>query len=50
LIEIKYWQSRPLDEVYPILHIDELRPRTKRHGVVTTRVDYLAIGPGQERR
>jgi putative transposase len=25
--EIKAWQSRPLDEVYPILYIDAADPR-----------------------
>jgi putative transposase len=42
--EIKAWQSRPLDEVYPILYIDGLRLRIKDNGVVTTKVAYLAIG------
>jgi putative transposase len=42
--EIKAWQSRPLEEVYPILYIDGLRLRIKDNGVVTTKVAYLAIG------
>ncbi len=42
--EIKLWQSRPLDEVYPILYIDGIRVRIKDNGVVTTKVAYLAIG------
>jgi putative transposase len=42
--EIKAWQARPLDEVYPILYIDGLRLRIKDNGVVTTKVAYLAIG------
>jgi putative transposase len=42
--EIKAWQSKPLDEVYPILYIDGLRIRVKDNGVVTTKVAYLAIG------
>src|SRR3954470_16838980 len=42
--EIKAWQSRPLDEVYPILYIDGIRIRVKDNGVVTTKVAYLAIG------
>jgi putative transposase len=41
--EIKAWQARPLDEVYPILYIDGLRLRIKDNGVVTTKVAYLAI-------
>lgn len=42
--EIKARQSRPLDEVYPILYIDCIRLRIKDNGVVTTKVGYLAIG------
>jgi putative transposase len=42
--EIKLWQSRPLDEVYPIVYVDGLRLRVKDNGVVTTKVAYLAIG------
>ena len=42
--EIKAWQARPLDEVYPILYVDGLRLRIKDNGVVTTKVAYLAIG------
>ena len=42
--EIKAWQSRPLDEVYPILYVDGIRIRVKDNGVVTTKVAYLAMG------
>lgn len=42
--EIKAWQSRPLEEVYPILYVDGIRIRVKDNGVVTTKVAYLAIG------
>jgi putative transposase len=42
--EIKAWQSRPLDEIYPILYVDGIRLRIKDNGVVTTKVAYLAIG------
>ena len=42
--EIALWQSRPLDEVYPILYVDGLRLRIKDKGVVTTKVAYLAVG------
>ncbi|MFC7280279.1 IS256 family transposase, partial [Paractinoplanes rhizophilus] len=48
--EIKMWQSRPLDEVYPILYIDGIRIRVKDNGVVTTKVAYLAIGVDVEGR
>lgn len=42
--EIALWQSRPLDEVYPILYVDGIRIRVKDKGVVTTKVAYLALG------
>lgn len=42
--EIKAWQSRLLDEVYPIVYVDGLRIRVKDNGVVTTKVAYLVIG------
>jgi putative transposase len=48
--EIKTWQSRPLDEMYPILYIDGIRIRVKDNGVVTTKVAYLAIGVDVEGR
>jgi len=48
--EIKVWQSRPLDEVYPIVYIDGIRIRVKDAGVVTTKVAYLAIGVDVEGR
>jgi putative transposase len=48
--EIKVWQSRPLDEVYPILYIDGLRLRIGDNGVITTKVAYLAIGVDLEGR
>ena len=48
--EIKAWQARPLDEVYPILYIDGLRLRIGDNGVITTKVAYLAIGVDLEGR
>jgi putative transposase len=48
--EIKAWQSRPLDEVYPILYIDGRRLRIRDNGVVGTKVAYLAIGVDVEGR
>jgi putative transposase len=48
--EIKAWQTRPLDEVYPIVYVDGIRIRVKDAGVVTTKVAYLAIGVDVEGR
>lgn len=48
--EIKAWQSRPLDEVYPIVYVDGIRIRVKDNGVVTTKVAYLVIGVDMDGR
>lgn len=44
--EIKAWQSRPLDEDYPILYIDGLRRRIGANGVITTNLSGDRGGPG----
>ena len=43
LEELAEWQSRPLDQVYPVVFIDALMVKI-RDGVVTSRPVYLAIG------
>jgi putative transposase len=48
--EIKLWQSRPLDEVYPIVYVDGLRLRIKENGLVTQKTAHLAIGIDVEGR
>lgn len=42
--EIKLWQSRPLDEVYPILYLDAVRIKVRHDGRVINKAVYLAIG------
>lgn len=42
--EIKIWQSRPVDEVYPIVYVDGIRIKVKDNGVVTTKTAYLVLG------
>jgi putative transposase len=42
--ELKEWQARPLDAVYPILYIDALVVKVRTSGVVTNRPAYLAVG------
>lgn len=44
LDELKDWQARPLDAVYPILYIDALVIKVRTQGVVTNRPAYLAVG------
>lgn len=42
--EVKQWQNRPLDEVYPIMYLDAIRVRVRHNGRVINKAVYLAIG------
>jgi transposase-like protein len=42
--EVKIWQSRSLDEVYPILYMDALRVKVRDGGHVVNKAIYVAIG------
>lgn len=42
--EIKEWQSRPVDEVYPIVYVDAIRIKIKENGVVTAKAAHLVVG------
>jgi putative transposase len=42
--EVKSWQSRPLETVYPILFLDALYVKIRDNGVVQNRAVYVAIG------
>lgn len=42
--EVKAWQSRPLDDVYPIVYLDALQIKVRDEGRVSNRAIYLAIG------
>jgi putative transposase len=44
LDELKEWQARPLDAVYPILYIDALVVKVRTSGVVSNRPAYVAVG------
>jgi putative transposase len=48
--EIKVWQSRPVDEVYPIVYVDGLRLKIKDNGLVVAKTAYLVIGVDGEGR
>jgi putative transposase len=50
LDELKEWQHRPLDAVYPILYIDALVVKVRTSGVVVNRPAYLAVGVDVEGR
>ena len=42
--EVKNWQSRPLDAVYPILYLDALVVKIRETGQVRNKAIYVAIG------
>ena len=42
--EVREWQSRPLEAVYPIVYLDALRVKIRYDGTVQNRCIYLAIG------
>lgn len=44
LEELRDWQNRPLDAVYPIVYIDALVVKVRTNGIVVNRPAYLAVG------
>lgn len=42
--EVKVWQARPLDALYPILYLDCIHVKVRDSGAVRTKAVYLAIG------
>jgi len=46
--EVKVWQARPLDAVYPILYLDCIHVKVRDNGAVRTKAVYLAIGVNME--
>lgn len=42
--ELRDWQHRPLDAVYPILYIDALIIKVRTSGTVVNRPAYVAVG------
>ena len=42
--EVKAWQSRPLDSIYPIVYLDCIHAKVRDTGVVRAKAVYLAIG------
>lgn len=42
--EVKAWQSRPLDAVYPIVYLDCIHVKTRDEGSVRVKAVYLALG------
>src|ERR1700756_1298181 len=42
--EVKAWQTRPLDAIYPIVYLDALVVKMRNEGRVENRAVYVAIG------
>lgn len=42
--EVKIWQNRPLDVIYPIVYMDAIRVKVRDNGHVMNKAVYLAIG------
>ncbi|MGB5685387.1 MAG: IS256 family transposase [Candidatus Electrothrix sp.] len=42
--EVKTWQNRPLDAVYPIVYMDAVRIKVRDNGHVINKAVYLALG------
>ena len=50
LEEVKAWQSRPLDPIWPIVYLDALVVKVRDQGTVGNKSAYLAIGVNMEGR
>lgn len=46
--EVRLWQNRPLDDVYPIVYLDEVRIKVKHNGSIIIKAVYLAIAVTME--
>ena len=46
--EVRAWQNRPLEAIYPILYLDALYVRMRDNGHVQNRAVYVAIGVNLE--
>lgn len=46
--EVAAWQSRPLEEIYPVVIFDALRVKIRDSGTVKNKAVYLAIGINRE--
>ena len=42
--DVKAWQSRPLDAVYPIVYLDAIHLKMRSEGQVQNQAVYLALG------
>ena len=44
LDEVRQWQTRPLDPLYPIVYLDAIRIKGRHEGHIMNKAVYLAIG------
>lgn len=44
--EVKEWQSRPIDELYPIVYFDAIMLKVRDEGRILNKAAYLGIGIG----
>lgn len=44
LEDIKHWQTRPLDDIYPIIWIDGIHYKIRHEGKVTSKVALIVLG------
>ena len=44
LEEVRIWQARPLDAIYPIVYLDALMVKARDNGHIVNKAVYLAIG------
>lgn len=44
IIEVKEWQNRPLEAIYPIVYLDALRVKSRIDGQIKNQAVYLAVG------
>jgi putative transposase len=48
LEDVRAWQERPLEELYPILYLDALIVKVRDEGAVRNRACYVAVGVNLE--
>ncbi len=46
--EVVEWQSRPLDEIYPIIYLDCIVVKIRQDNKVINKAIYLALGVNME--
>lgn len=46
--EVRLWQNRPLDDIYPIVYLDAVRIKVKHNGQIVSKAVYLAIAVTME--